>query len=179
MKEGDKAALDEARLEAQSMLLQLNGDFRRHLVRPAIRLWHQASLYSTLEMVADASAALGDDDEAAAASLGACLSAIKAVSPGSDLHVQLAARTYSLARQRQLVGQDGQGGGEDGGGVGWEQEASRGGGGRGAVAVADAERRCEYAHVMRYGRGLLADEDQWQRLVDLSTSLALGDRLED
>lgn len=46
----DAAALRDARLEAAAALVQLYGELRRCLVRPAARLWVQAGLYDTLEV---------------------------------------------------------------------------------------------------------------------------------
>ncbi|KAI8466324.1 MAG: hypothetical protein J3K34DRAFT_485005 [Monoraphidium minutum] len=190
----DAAALLEARLEAGAVLLQLYGEFRANLVRPTVRTWHQAGLHSTLEMAADADAVLatlaageaGDSgsgdggtgapvaaqeagggggvalaaaEEAEAASLGTCLSAVETVSPGSDLHVQLAARAAALARRR----------------LARLARSVRGGGG-GAVeaaeaAAAAAAARCERAHVLRYGDGVVAAEGP--RLLALSEELSL------
>lgn len=165
----------------------------QNLVRPATRLWHQASLYQTLEMAADADAALaalaerrgsgssgtggsgggsdagegggggelppGDTEESEAASVAACLTAIEAVSPGSDLHTQLAARALRLARRRRAALAAGDGAAE----AAAAADAD--------AAVSGAERRCVRAHELRYGPGLVASEGP--RLMALSEELAL------
>ena len=174
----------------------------QHLVRPGVRLWHQASLFQTLEMAADADAALAalaergatttttssssssssssgsgaaassgstttsgsgaeqgglepsDAEEAETASVGACLAAIEAVSPGSDLHAQLAARARRLAARRRARCAPG------------SAEA-----GEAEAAAQEAERRCVRAQVLRYGAGLV--EAEAPRLFALSEELAL------
>jgi hypothetical protein len=157
---GDAAGLAEARLEASAVLLQLYGELRAHRVRPALRLWLQAGLYSTLELVADADEAIlagltgqtgaaaavegVGDAEAAAASVAACLGAIEAASPGSDLHIQLAARWAAAARRMAE-----------------------------AELAAEAAQRCQSAHVVRYGAGLVGGEFG-MRLLQISERLSLS-----
>jgi hypothetical protein len=51
-----------------------------------------------MEAIADADAALGDD-EAEAASLDKCLRAAASVTPGSDLHVILASKLEDVMRR--------------------------------------------------------------------------------
>lgn len=149
----DAPALRDARLEAASNLLTLYGDLRAARVRPSARQWLLAGLYSTLELVADADEALAEDLEAAVASVNAALAVVEAASPGSDLHVQLAARAAGAARRVAAA-------------------AAAGGGGPEAAAAAEAAARCERAHVLRYGPGLAPDA--LQRLVALSEQLGLS-----
>jgi len=114
---------------------------------------------------ASSSISLVADDDAAAASVAACLAAIEATSPGSDLHVQLAARAVAVARRRLLTAQQQQRNcsGGDGGGA-TEEEA--------AAALAAAELRCAHAHVLRYGGGWVGED--LERLVGLSEQLGLS-----
>lgn len=179
LKARDAAALRDARREAAADLATLYAELRGALVRPKPRLWLQASLYSTLELIADADEALcgggvggvgggrgggggggggSDDAEAAVASAAAALNAVEAVSPGSDLHVQLAARHAAAARLlRDLVGRNSGGSGNS------VHEA----------AAEQAERRCAAAHALRYGACGLPAETM-ERLIALSLSLGLG-----
>jgi hypothetical protein len=157
MAAGDAAALAEARLEAASLLLTLYGGYRAARVRPALRQWCQAGLVGALEVVADADEALRapgpggvgseDAEAAAAASVGAWLAPVAEASPGSDLHVQLAARAAAAARRRA--------------GEGWGAPGD----------TAAAQLACARAHVARYGGGL--EPEAALRLVALSEQLAL------
>lgn len=96
---------------------------RACLVAPGVRSQLLASVYSALEVVADADAALGDE-EAAASSLAQCAAAAAAVTPGSDLHVIVAAKLAEAVRRRAA----------------------------GSAAADAAWRACVDAHTLRYGR---------------------------
>lgn len=95
----------------------------RHRISPARRRSLMGSVYGVLELLADADVALGDASSAAA-SLDRCLSAAAAVTPGSDLHVIVAARAAEAAENLH---------------------------GQGSPAAARAAEACEAALTARYG----------------------------
>jgi hypothetical protein len=113
---------------------------RRHLVQPGLRDQLLSSCYSCMEAIADADSALGDD-EAAAASLGKCLRAAAAVTPGSDLHVILASKMEDVVRRLH---------------------------GAASPQAQQAWQACADAHVARYG--VLA-EGSVRRLAELNRTL--------
>jgi hypothetical protein len=103
--------------------------FRRALLPPPLRRWALSSCYGALELVADLEVALGSDALVQANSLEACLEVVAAVSPGSDLHVMLAARAAGAAAS--AYGHD-------------------------SAKSAAAARACAAAHRIRYGH--ISDE---------------------
>jgi hypothetical protein len=123
------------------------------MLPPALRAHLLASSYASLELVADADVALADW-EAAEASLGACLRTAEATTPGSDLHVILAAQRLSAAQQAAggsaAIAGDGGGGGGAGGGGGLE----------GARAACLAAHRARYGHISDALAWQLADANR-------------------
>jgi hypothetical protein len=93
-----------------------------------------------MEAIADADSALGDD-EAAAASLGKCLRAAAAVTPGSDLHVILASKLADVVGRLH---------------------------GQGSPQEQQAWQACADAHVARYG---VLNEGSIRRLAEFNRTL--------
>lgn len=117
------AAVAEVRRQAAAMLTLLYKQLRACLVPPVVRSQLLASCFSALEVVADADAALGDD-EATASSLAQCATAAAAVTPGSDLHVIVASKLADVSRRLAP----------------------------GSAAADAAWRACVDAHTLRYGQ---------------------------
>lgn len=138
MASGDRQQLMEVRRQAAAMMTMVYQQLRR--VQPSLREQLLSSCYSCVEAIADADTALGDD-EAAAGSLGKCLKAAAAVTPGSDLHVIVASKLEEVVGRLH---------------------------GEGSLQQQQAWQACVEAHVARYGQ---LDQARLRRLAELNRTL--------
>lgn len=111
---GEWGQVQELERQHQQLMRNLFLRFRKAFISPKLRLWYQASLYDALELAADMETALqaardsqGGPTEpallsdASSAALLKSLKVIRAVSPGSDLHVILASQYHHGLQQQQ------------------------------------------------------------------------------